>query len=222
MRRVFPVLVVASSVGVLIAPNGAVGRVACGSPAAPTVVQGRDSRVYKRKVRNGTRPFQLFACTRGAAPTSLDDPRDNAYAFGAPAIAVTGPLVGYAQTSLDDEGTDFETAVLVVDLRHPDEPKRFAPASRASPAAKVGSLVMSQAGAIAWIACPETDSPAVGSRSPTCIRPGASDRVYRLNSNDKRAALLDKGRSIDPASLSIRGSRVRWSSHGNRQSAQLK
>jgi hypothetical protein len=204
-------------------PPHAVSRAAlCGDANAKTVLQGRDSRVYQRRLRGAPRPFQLFACTRGAEPTFLDDPRDNVYAFGVPAIALAGPLVGYAQTGLDEEGADFDTSVVVSDLRQPDRLVAFAPASRVAPLAKVGSLVLRRSGGMAWIACPETDPEPIGDRSPSCVRRGALDRVYRLNAGTKRPQLLDKGRSIDPSSLRSRGSSVTWVSNGRRRSAALR
>jgi hypothetical protein len=222
MRRTVAVLIGLSVTGAAPTAADANVSVPCGSASARTVVQGRDSRVYQRAIRNSSRNFQLFACTRGREPTFLDDPRDNVYAFTTPAIAVAGPLVGYAQTSLDDEGTGFETSVLVLDVRTPDEAKRFSPASRSSAAAKVGSLVVRRSGAIAWIACPETESPPIGSRSPTCDRTGALNRVYRLNAGDKRSTLLEKGRAIDPSSLRNRGSAITWTSRGRGRSSTLR
>jgi hypothetical protein len=203
-------------------PHAAASAALCGDANAKTLLQGRDTRVYKRPLRGAARPFQLLACTRGAEPTFLDEPRDNVYAFGVPAIAVAGPLVGFAQVALDDEGTGFETNVFLLDLRSPDEPVAGAPASAAAAAAKVGSVVVRRSGGIAWVACPETDSVPIGRRAPSCVRRGALDRVYRLNAGTKRPQLLDKGRSIDPSSLRSRGSSVTWVSNGRRRSAALR
>jgi hypothetical protein len=145
----------------------------------------------------------------------LEDPfHERNFVFDPPAIQVRGTLVAYA---VDNHGR-AQTFIDAYDLRFDPEsgrsPAKGVPqrAGRSFGYVKVGSLSLTKRGSIAWIACPEDpdDGNPVANQRPGCVRPGRRDAVWVLPHDATKKVLLDRGRSIDPRSMTRRGLRFCW------------
>jgi hypothetical protein len=206
-------------VAVAVVEPAAGGSERCDPAGSVTLAKSRKARAYQR--RPG-RKQTLYGCAYSTGRSyALAEPNvDGTYAFPPPAIKVTGPVVGFAW----DDHEDITTYVSVIDVRH-DPIERVSPNS-AAPAeggghfvyVKVGSLQLGASGTVVWIACPEDPHKGnpTASQRPGCRHPGRRDTVWALR-HDKRPKLrLDRGRSIDPSSLTRRGTRYCWI-HGGRK-----
>jgi hypothetical protein len=165
----------------------------------------------------------VYGCLRSSGRTWLIEDAFHArnFVFSPPAIELAGPVVGYA---VDSHGRD-QTFIEVIDLRH-DPLDHVSPNKGvAQPAGgrfgfvKVGSLSLARSGSVAWISCPE--DPDVGNpeaeQRPGCVRSGKLDSVWALPHADESKTLLDRGRSIDPRSITRRGRRFCWRRAGEQR-----
>ena len=167
----------------------------------------------------------MFACLKATGQGNvLGSAQSHDYPFLPPAIALTGPVIGYA-----DEGCDREfcgTTLRATDMRHPHDVHGFLNGSYGAPGphrlVKVGSLRVSSIGSLVWIACPERRPPKLsGSRKPNCDRPGAADAVYMRVTTAEAIERLDHGHTIDPSSLRLRKGHASWLHGGHRRYAAV-
>jgi hypothetical protein len=153
---------------------------------------------------------------RSGTTRELDHPADGDVAFSRPAVAVAGATVAYG-ASVNGADGGSSTYVRVLDATQDSSPVR-----EIETELKVGSVVVRERGAVAWISCEVrfADSPPT-SRAPECVGPGALDRVYRASARG-RPRVLDKGRDIDPDTLRLRGTRLSWRSGGQTRTARMR
>jgi len=153
----------------------------------------------------------------------IDSPGDGVASFRRPALALAGPLVGYAIEIDDAEGRLGFTNVAITDLSSSRAQAENVAEARAGPQrfARVGSLVVRRSGGLAWISCPRTRYGA-GSPRPSCVKPGNTDSVYKLDSETTKPRLLARGRRIAPRSLRLSGRYVYWTQAGQRRRAGLR
>jgi hypothetical protein len=124
-------------------------------------------------------------------------------------VALSGSLAAYGVRTC---GVDTGEAQVVVRRLADDKLLRSAAATSHVPGAEsyasVGSVVVRSDGAVAWI----------GS-ARSIIGQGAVVEVHRL---DRRgAAILDQGGGIATGSLRLQGSRLNWTTSGQRRSSTL-
>jgi hypothetical protein len=216
-------MLVFAGVCALIVPtaaNSEGGSKPCNPAGSVTLARSTKARAYQ--LRPG-RKQALYGCAYATGKRyALAQPNfDGSYAFPPPALKVTGPVVAFAW----DDHEDITTWVSVVDVRH-DPLQRVSPNSAAPVQAgpqftyvKVGSLQLGRSGTVVWIACPEDPDKGnpTASQRPGCLHPGRRDTVWALR-HDKRPKLrLDRGRSIDPSSLTRRGTRYCWLHRGRKR-----
>jgi hypothetical protein len=213
-------LLVVAALGAAVAAFAAGEPKRCNPAGSVTLAQSRQARAYQ--LRPG-RKQTLYGCAYSTGrPYALAAPGfDGAYAFPPPAIKVTGPVVAFAW----DDHEDVTTYVSVVDVRH-DPIERVSPNS-AAPAeggghftyVKVGSLQLGASGTVVWVACPEDPDKGnpTASPRPGCRHPGRRDTVWALRHDRRPKVRLDRGRSIDPSSLTRRGTRYCWIRGGRRR-----
>lgn len=225
--------VVAAASGTVLAlqlpPSGAsASKTKCARPGTTTLLANRQARVFKRN-RSGVKIGCLLATGKR---TGLDLPPD-VVAYPRPALALAGPIVGYATEGTGDPDARPDTRIQVVDLRTGGSPSDYAGSREDLPFAtsranfydaKVGSLRVKTNGAVAWIACrtEQNFEEEWGDPRPSCVRPGAFDEVRKLEPGDSEPKTLDTGRRIDPRSLRLHGDRLYWLQRGKRRSAILK
>ncbi len=190
----------------------------CGPAGARTYAENGYVRVYRRNARK-----PMYACSkRTGARVQLDAPSSDDTAF--PTVAVHRWWVVYAHTQVDTT-VDVDavyTRVELLDGRsfergYDASLVRSVSADRQDPA-KVGSIVVNAKGSFAWISCRSDEARA--RPEPECVRPGSFDRVWRRDATHVKR-LLDQGRRIDPKSLRLRGTRIRWLDGGEWQKAKL-
>ena len=165
----------------------------------------------------------MYACSKaGGARRRLDAPSSDDTAF--PAVAVRRAWIAYAHTQVDTtvDPIAVYTNVELIDARRFDEEGdaalvRTSRADRRDPA-KIGSIVVNDRGSYAWISC--RSDQVFASPEPDCVRPGNLNRVWRRDPTHA-IRLLDEGRRIDPRSLRLRGTRIRWLNGGERRKAKL-
>jgi hypothetical protein len=151
---------------------------------------------------------------------SIDAPWEGFAAFRGPTLHLNGNVLGYATDEDTEENQPGGTSIQVLDLSAPDDagilvaagPQQFA---------RVGSLVVRRSGGVAWISCPGFRF-GFGSRRPTCVEPGHTDRVYKLDAGRKKPTLLARGKRIDPSSLRLRHGFVYWMVNGDSRRARLR
>jgi len=161
-------------------------------------------------------PLTLSTCRRRDGEIgSLDSPIDRTTAFPPPAITLVGGKVAYAlqigpTNAPDDPGRDeYVTVIMIRDIQTNGDRYVF----RVGPARlmKIGSLVLSARGSVAWIACPEPHREPERARfGPTCDRRGALDYVYVQRAGESRPRRVGAGRKIDPNSLKRMGDAITW------------
>jgi len=159
----------------------------------------------------------LTACRRGGEEIVLASQAEGVVWQPLPALDLTGSLVGWAESTT--QGMAIKT----------EDPGRFA--GRRSRGIffdasqfRVGSLEVHRTAGVAWIQCPASmrKPGPVRSPSPNCVRPGRSvNRVYKAEAGSRTPVLLDRGRSIDPRSLTLRGSTLTWRKGGRLRRARL-
>jgi hypothetical protein len=182
----------------------------CSARHSTTILQNSKVRVFKLPTSEGVRGFDVYACYKASGATrSLGASISGDYPFLPPAMALAGPVIGYADEECDEEYC--ASGLSAIDLNG-----SYA-AEKGHRLAKVGSLRVTRRGSLIWIACPEKrGSRLTGSREPTCVRPGARDGVY-LSAAPAGTPLkrLDRGRTIYPGSLRLKAGRATWR-HGRR------
>ena len=208
-----------------VATPGAAGedqsRAACFPAKSTTLAQNSLARVYSGPGPEGTRRM-LSACVFSQGKTvELDSPREGIHGHVPPGLVLNGTIVGYAVVHCFE---DCSTSVEAVDLLKPADENRInvSGASRRDEVVKVGSLTVTRAGGLAWIACPRGSDFELTRRSPTCVKPGYKDSVYRDPAGAKGLPeRLDIGRAIDPSSLRRKGTRLTWTVGDEKRSATL-
>ena len=206
----------------------------CEPEGSVTLARSHETRVYQiERRRNERATLYTYGCHRATGTqVLLASDAEPAALFPRPAISLRGPYVGYA-VDTDTEPAEpggRMTYVEVDDLRPQDpDSETVGLVASAGPrrVARVGSLKVSPRGAVAWIACPAPrDNPLAADPSGQCKRPGANNRVYRARltrAGVTRVELLDRGRSIDPASLRrARDGRVAWRKGSRTGTAKLR
>lgn len=173
--------------------------------------------VWIREADEPELPPTLSICRRrDGRIASLDAPIDFTSAFPPPTISLVGTKVAYAfqigpsnAPQNPGELDEYITIIAVYDI----ENRRQRLIYRVGPARlmKIGSLVLSKRGSLAWIACPEPDrGPDQARLGPTCDGPGARDYVYVLPRGESRPRRVGAGRRIDPNSLKRMGDAITW------------
>jgi hypothetical protein len=194
----------------------------CRPPGSVTLAGSPKARVYRL---SPGRKKTLWGCAYSVGREfRLADPDDGAYAFGPPAVRVTGPVVAFAWN--DREG--ITTWVSVVNLRHSPfarvSPNSGAPArgGAGSGYAKVGSVQLGTSGTAAWISCPKSEANPTASQRG-CAQPGRRDTVWVLPHDAKPRAKvrLARSRSIDPSSLVRDGEAYCWRQAGHMRCKRL-
>jgi hypothetical protein len=197
--------------------SSANGSATCGPPETRTLAENSYSRVYLQRARPRA---QTGACSKRTGESyALDAPQNDETAF--PNTALNRWYIAYAYNSADPD--DVHTTIGLLDSRKfgddEDEPSVGGSPADENFTAKVGSIVVNSRGAFAWIACP---SRATFASLDGCDRPGVLARVWRVRSPGTRPMkLLDEGRRIDPSSLRLRGTRIRWMNSDERKKAKL-
>jgi hypothetical protein len=192
----------------------------CSARHSTTILQNSKVRVFKLPTSEGVRGFDVYACFKASGATRiLGASFSGDYPFLPPAMALAGPVIGYADEQCDEEYC--ASGLSAIDMRHPHDAQGDLNGSYAAEKghrlAKVGSVRVTRRGSLIWIACPEKrGSKLTGSREPTCVRPGARDGVY-LSAAPAGTPLkrLDRGRTIYPGSLRLKAGRATWR-HGSR------
>jgi hypothetical protein len=226
VRRFLPLLVLAMLLAALGAPRAPAAdktRAACFPAKSQTLAANSLARVYSRASPTTGDRKVLEACVFSKGVTvELDSPREGIHGHVPPGLVLNGTIVGYAVVSCFD---DCSTSVEAIDLLKPSTENRIngSGASRRDEVVKVGSLTVTRAGGLAWIACPRGSDFELTRRWPTCVKPGYKDSVYRdIAGSTGLPERLDTGRDIDPASLRRKGSRVTWIAGGKKRSTTLK
>jgi hypothetical protein len=133
-------------------------------------------------------------------------------------VAVAGPYAASVVLTYFHGGSTG-TAVSIVDLRDPlSGLSRVAGGINTGDTAQVPALRLRRDGAAAWIACPPAKKRARG----TCWRGSQRiKQVYAFGLSRSSPKLVGQGAKIDPASLKIGITRVRWRDGKHRRSAPL-
>jgi hypothetical protein len=188
---------------------------ACHEPGSRTLLQTEQVRVFR--VDSGQGPF-TWSCNESTGNRMTLDGASSAV-FKRPALAADGHTLGYAEESVDDDGA-AATRVRVIDTRKPGITAMQEGRLATPDEAKVGSLVVTAAGDIAWITC-KARYAGSATFGPDCLRRGALDRVYLWPVGQARPRIVERGRTIEPQSLRRRGQRVFWTASGKRRTALL-
>src|SRR3954469_9075379 len=213
-----------AGVALALPSGGSAAQSKCASRHSTTILQNSKVRVFKQPTRDGIRGFDVYACHKPSGETMiLGNSFIGDYPFLPPAIDLAGPVIGYADEWCDPP--EFcGTSVKATDMRHPHDYRgdvNGAPGSPDGRLVKVGSLRTTGHGTLIWIACPERHRKKLtGSREPNCEEPGDRDSVY-MNVYRKKDKLLDRGKTIDPTSLRLRGHKASWLHGGHRRHATL-
>jgi hypothetical protein len=196
----------------------------CAPRGAKIKTTTNEVQIYRDRAQD----YALFACSRRTSKQYLlDDPLGDIHAF--PSVAARGHYVAWAVNVPSD--TEITTTVNVADERKfgKEDPAEAVVRNDAAQytadetSAKVGRVVVSDRGEVAWTTCPATDpSSAIASPKPNCVRPGALDRVFKLTAKTRHPKLLAKGRRIDPRSLRLSGNTLTWTNAGRGQRAPLR
>jgi hypothetical protein len=190
-------------------------RARCQSPGSRTVVSSSHARVFA-KVTKQTRLNRetsyygcLFSVGRKYRIGIVD--HDAQHSFSLSPMRLRGRYVGFADQYGHPAGGTY-AAIRVVDLRtgeqlHGIDTPRM---EDLAPELLVTDLVLRPNGNVAWIL----------TKNRVLPRP-----VYDVYKHDpsapERQRALDSSRAIDPNSLTLAGSTVRWSKRGVRRSATL-
>jgi hypothetical protein len=181
------------------------------------------ARTPKVEVYGARSSPQRLACSTATGEVfPLDNPSGNVYAF--PSVAARGDLVAYAVNEPSD--TDIVTTIRVASADRFESPDTREVLTRfefagATTETKVGRVVLSRRGGVAWTTCPASPSSVRATLHPTCLRAGARVRVWRWLAGERRPRAIARGNAIDPQSLRLSGSRLSWTERGRRRSAPL-
>jgi hypothetical protein len=166
---------------------------------------------------------RLYACNRETRERYLmDDPPADVYAF--PSIAARGKLLAFA-VNRATEG-DIETTIRLADASRfgssdPMEALVRYEFADVEVESRVGQIVLSRGGGLAWTTCPAQPSSAQATLRPNCRAPGGRDRVWRWPQGERRPRSIARGRGIAPQSLRLSGTRLSWLEGGRRVAATL-
>jgi hypothetical protein len=183
-----------------------------------TLASSPHARLYQR---SPGRHKALWGCAYSSGRQfRLTDPDDGDFAFPPPALRVTARIAAFAW----DDWDNVETHVRTVDLRYgfdrdPPNPGTPTFAGRSDFYVKVGSMALGADNALVWITCPENpdNGNPTASRRPGCAHSGRRDTVWAVSATGGPKVRLDRGRTIDPSSLTRRGSRYCWRHAGKRR-----
>jgi hypothetical protein len=227
MRRL---LVVFAAVAVSVpASSGSAATTTCERSGSVTVARSPEVRVYKRhrdRHPGGTRVESTYACLAASGRTvRLDQPRaDASFAYPPPGLRVAGSVVAYGIDVIGEFPSGDDTNVAVLDMAGNGAPPSATgfDAYRAG-AGHVGSVAVTPAGGVAWIACPPTSGRAEGSARPNCVKPGRSGkRVFKVEAGTSDVVKLDSGRAIDPRSIRVADGQVTWRHGADVRTAPLR
>lgn len=203
-----------------LAPGAANAARRCDRLHTTTVASTPCVRVYT------DRGHRLIGCLRRTDHSQkLADPRDGEAWY--PSVDASGYFVGFAADINQNEGCPYE--ILVIDLRA--RPGYFPSVDRQDNT--VGSLRVTNTGAIAWIGCfgglrPDGGSypasvPGVPASYCSATPSGADKGVFAYvpGRYGNRTAQLDAGAAIDPTSLGLRGHTLSWRHGGQTRTMPL-
>ena len=199
-------------------------------PGSVTVAATEQVRFYKRRADRHPgheRAESTYACLLATGHSvRLDDPRDDdSYAYPKPALAANGSEIAYAVDVVGpyNQSNVDGTKIVVFDLASattPDKAVRFDASEGDS--ARVGSVVASQSGSVAWIVCPFKGGTSEGSPRPNCTTAGRSyNRVLTRSAGSTESQVVDGGSDIYPRSLKLDGSNITWRAGPERRSAPI-
>jgi hypothetical protein len=193
------------------ASQNSAGYKRCRPPGSVTLASSRQGRLFQ--LAPGRKQPLYWCAYSSGREIRLIDPFDGTYAFPPPALRVTGHLAAYAW----DDWENIETYVRTVDLRYGygrSAPNRGTPTLAGSGGGyvKVGNIQLGKSATVVWITCPENPDKGnpTASLQPSCDHPGRRDSVWAVRSDGKPKFRLDRGRTIDPTSLTRHGKRYCW------------
>lgn len=216
-----PPLFILAAVGLFLSTNAFDARATGSSPrcspsGSVTVAESSEARVYRKRKSSTLH----FACWKRTGKTKLlDKPSSGITYFGRPAISLAGSvLVSGAIEVPEAIDTESDTFVFVEDLRASLAGGPGVPSNGFSFSLfGVGGIAAKPNGSFAYIECPSSgvDSPCSEGRQEPF-------KVYRVTaSRQPKPKRLDRSRGIEPSSLTVSGSRLRWTKYGKRYSASL-
>lgn len=150
------------------------------------------------------------------------------YWFGPPAdaVAVNGTVVAFPILEVGDGVSPEVTLTMRVgDLRHPRRGGILVLDER-----KVGSIVVTSSGRIAWIECARTypgGDEITANPRPECVSAGKTEMTIRtgvpsrVSPPTSHSTVIATGREIDPLSLTLRGTQITWREAGRLRRADL-
>lgn len=208
------------------APPRAIGRARTWHREHPrSACTPRDYRVVRRTKRavvvvstRGSDEGSHYACLFARGKLLLLDDRKELYGYRA--VALAGPLVANA---VDDCGPKTcVTYLTVTDLRDEDDGIEGQASVAPYQAGELASIALKPNGSVAWIGCTSHRRASRG-RVRRCVRGGhATKWVFAQRAGDQEPLQLDVGRSIDPTSLHLHGSRLTWRHGKARRHATLR
>jgi hypothetical protein len=181
----------------------------CLPRGAKELARSKETRVYRQ--RRG-RDVTTVACHRRTARVNvLGSSEQGLYVY--PAFALRGPLVAYALEDQSDPVSPTLTSIRIDNVRTGRPVPGWTLADPGhDTTATVTSIVVARDGSVGWIACNETGSEGVPNRR--CADAGIDMRVYRMSARADQAEQLDEGTAIEPRSLRLVGSNLKWRSGG--------
>ena len=194
MRRLIP----ATAALLLLAPGSAAGAEPCQGANRQTMAATDAVRVYR--VTRGAHRLSVYACLRASGRRTFlwyhGDDFTERY-FVAP-VRIAGTLVAYGEGTVGRPHYN-ETAVAVVDARS----GRRVYSQRELGATEIRGLELLPGGAVAWIA-------------------EDGEGRHPVRRRDSRGTVtLDPGDGVDPGSLALSGSQLRWVRDGEPHTAEL-
>jgi len=202
-----------------IAPAGArsPARAKCFPPKSKELVRSRHTRVY---LDRRSKPYDTVACSYDTGRREfLSDEAEGIHAFPPPALDLSAVLVGFVQYDNSDPVNTGLLRIRVISVR---SGRDKSPPTGVDPGrgdGRVGRLQITGAGSVAWIVCPFSEPPD-GNPNPACTGPGDRARLWKQEPGSG-PVLLDDGTDIDPGSLGLRGSSLRWLRAGQPRTATL-
>lgn len=203
----------------------------CASPGSRLVV--RSSRIVVYEIRRdgrvpGAGTGRLAACVISTGRRRILAIADaTGYWFGPPAdaVAVHGTLVAFPVITVGDGASpEVGLTMSLTDFRRPQRERTLA-----FEEGKVGSIVVTSSGRIAWIECALTYSGGdeiTANPRPECVGPGKTTMTIRTGVPKtgipgREATVIATGRDIDPLSLRLSGTQITWREAGSLRRADL-
>jgi hypothetical protein len=190
-----------------------------GAEAAPCPSHGAKIVLRKDSVVVYTRGSATFSCSlvNGRRAELADD--SLSFIYPPRVMAVRGTLLAFV--ALDQEPDDIVATVSVIDTSRVRDAYSDTVTGADIGYRKVGSLVLTARGSIAWVACPVARAQRA-TPAPECVKPGRAAAVWSLARGARRPRLLDGSGRIDPRSLRLSGGLVSWVRDGRLRSAPLR